>query len=79
MAVSALCGETMKGNIWEIIRKQDSSFDIFHNGELLHGSIPDRWLESQLGRYGFCGQEYKDIRHELDQFGRARIELSSHH
>ena len=44
-----------------------------YNGELLHGSIPDKWLESQLGRYGFCGQEYKDIRRQLDQFGRANI------
>ncbi len=65
----------MKGNVWEIIRKQDGSFDIFHKGELLHGSIPDQWLENQLGNYGFCGQEYKDIRYELDQFGRARVVL----
>jgi len=65
----------MKGNVWEIIRKQDGSFDIFHKGELLHAAIPDKWLENQLGHYGFCGQEYKVIRFQLDQFGKARIDL----
>jgi hypothetical protein len=65
----------MDGDVWEFVRKQDGSFDIFRKGELLHGSIPDQWLEDQLGRYGFCGQEYKDIRYELDQFGRVRIIL----
>jgi hypothetical protein len=63
----------MKSNAWEVVRKDDGSFDIFHAGELLHGSVPDKWLEDQIGRYGFCGQEYKDVRHQLDQFGRAKI------
>jgi hypothetical protein len=65
----------MKGNVWEIVRKEDGTFDMFREGELLHGSIPDKWLADQLGNYGFCGQEYKDIRLQLDQFGRARIVL----
>jgi hypothetical protein len=73
--ISAQPGVMMKGNVWEIVRKQDGSFDIFHKGELLHDSIPDQWLENQLGRYGFCGQEYKDIRFQLDLFGKARIDL----
>jgi hypothetical protein len=55
----------MKGNVWEIVRKEDGTFEMFHKGELLHGSIPDRWLEDQLVRYGFCGEEYRDIRRQL--------------
>jgi len=43
----------MKGNVWEIVRKEDGTFEMFHKGGLLHGSIPDRWLEDQLVRYGF--------------------------
>ncbi len=56
----------MKGNVWEIVRKEDGTFEMFHKGGLLHGSIPDRWLEDQLVRYGFCGEEYRDIRRQLD-------------
>src|SRR6266699_3423822 len=66
----------MKGNVWEIVRKEDGTFEMFHKGGLLHGSIPDRWLEDQLVRYGFCGEEYRDIRRQLDQFGRAKIVLA---
>jgi hypothetical protein len=65
----------MKSDVWEIFKKDDRTFDMFHKGELLHGSVPDRWLENQLGRYGFCGQEYREIRCQLDQTGRAKIVL----
>jgi len=63
----------MKSEFWEIVRKEDGTFDMFHLGKLLHGAIPDEWLADQLGHYGFCGQEYTDIRRQLDQFGRAKI------
>jgi len=65
----------MKENVWEIVRKEDGTFEMFHKGELLHTSIPDRWLEAQLGRYGFCGEEYRDIRRQLDEFGKAKVVL----
>jgi hypothetical protein len=65
----------MKTNVWEIVRTEDGTFEMFHNGVLLHSSIPDRWLEGQLARYGFCGEEYRDIRRELAQLGRAKIAL----
>ncbi len=63
----------MKSEVWEIVRKEGGTFDMFRAGELLHASIADEWLADQLGRYGFCGQEYTDIRRQLDQFGRAKI------
>jgi hypothetical protein len=43
----------MKKNNWEIHKKDDGTFAIFQNRELLHDSVPDKWLEAELGRYGF--------------------------
>lgn len=63
----------MKSNIWEVVKGEDGAFNILHKGELLNSSIPDRWLEDQLARYGFCGQEYRDIRRQLDQSGKATM------
>jgi hypothetical protein len=54
---------------WHVIANADGTFDILRKGELLHGSIPDHWLESQLGRYGFCGEEYREIRRQLAEKG----------
>ena len=60
----------------EIVKKVDGTFDLFRKGELIHSSIPDRWLGEELAKYGYCGQEYTDIRHQLDQIGRWRVVLS---
>ena len=65
----------MKPNVWEIVRLEDGTFAISHKGKLLHSSIPDRWLEAELGKYGFCGKEYHDIRLQLEHSGKARIAL----
>jgi hypothetical protein len=59
-------GCAMKPNVWEMVRKKDGTFDMFHKGKLLHRSIPDKWLEARVGGYGFCGPEYHDIRRPLD-------------
>jgi len=61
-------------NVYEIIRRTGTSFDIFHNEELRERSIPDEWLEDQLAKYGICGQEYRDARRDLDEFGSVRLE-----
>ena len=59
--------------VYEILRLPDGSFDIFHNGDLADRSIPDRWLEDQLVKYGICGQQYRDTRRKLDSIGEARL------
>lgn len=59
--------------VWEIIKQQDGTLEFFRNGQLLHRAIPDEWLEDQLGQHGFCGDESREIRRKVDQFGRARI------
>jgi hypothetical protein len=64
-------------NTYEIIRRADRSFDIFHNGESRDRSIRDEWLEDQLVKYGICGQEYRDARRELDEFGKIKLEYGS--
>ncbi len=63
----------MKQNIWEFVRKDDGTFEILHSGKILKTSIPNRWLEEEIGKYGFCGQEYHEIRIQLDRNGKARI------
>jgi hypothetical protein len=65
----------MKGNTWEVLRKEDGTFEIFHQGKLLRDAIPDRWLEDELVRYGFCGEEYHEIRRQLDKTRKAKIVL----
>ena len=59
--------------VFEIRKKPDGSFDIFCNDELADSSIPDNWLESQLVKYGICGEEYRDARRELDGAGMVRL------
>jgi hypothetical protein len=60
-------------NVYEIVRRQDGSFDIFHNGGLEHSSIADGWLEDELAKHGICGSEYRDVRHQLNEFGKAKL------
>jgi len=61
---------------WEVIRKDDGTYDILQDGTVVGASIPDRWLEDQLARYGFCGQEYADIRGKLNESGKAKFEFT---
>jgi len=59
----------------EFIKKENGTFDIFHQGKLVHSEVPDNWLEGQLTQYGFCGEEYREIRRQLQTSGRAEIIL----
>jgi len=67
----------MKPDTWEVIKTANGSYQIRNKGELLRSEIPDRWLERELARYGFCGEEYRDIRQQLDNSGRAQIVLTN--
>lgn len=58
---------------WEIVRRPDGSFDIFGNDELAHSSVPDKWLEEELARYGICGEEYRNARREIEESGKAKL------
>ncbi len=63
--------------VYEILRRPDGSFDIFHNAELTDKSVPNAWLEEQLVKYGICGKEYRDARKELDELGVVRLVYST--
>jgi len=65
----------MRHPAWEIIGNEDRTFDILQKDELFRNSIPAQWLEDEFAKYGLCGQEYRNIRHKLDQAGRAEITL----
>jgi hypothetical protein len=61
---------------WEVIRRHDSSYDILRDGTIVDAGIPEGWLEEQLVRYGFCGQEYADILGKCNKSGEAEFEFS---
>ncbi len=65
----------MKLDVWKFVRKEDGTFAILHKGQILKTSIPEQWLESELAKHGFCGQEYHDIRRQLELHGRAEVTL----
>ena len=62
-------------NSWQFIRKEDGTCAIVHNDKLLCDSIAEKWLGSEFARYGFCGQEYRDIRTQLDVSSRCELNL----
>jgi hypothetical protein len=65
----------MKQNAWQIVKKDDGTFSISHRCNLLRDSIPEKWLEQELARYGFCGEEYHQICRDIELRGRADILL----
>ncbi len=65
----------MKPNVWEVVRKDDGTFEIFHQGNLIKARLPEKWLEAGLAEYGFCGQEYHDILRQLELHSRAEMVL----
>jgi hypothetical protein len=62
--------------ILEVVKRDDGTFDLFLNRKLDRNRIPETWLPEELCvRFGFCGEEYDSILHELNQNGRATIEF----
>jgi hypothetical protein len=60
--------------VLEVVRRGDCTFDLFMNGELDRGRIPEDGLNEQLCvRFGFCGKEYDSILLELFENGRKKL------
>jgi hypothetical protein len=57
----------------EILKNPNGTFAMLEAGKLLHASIPDRWLEMDLAKYGFCGEEYREICRQLDSSGKVQF------
>jgi hypothetical protein len=60
-------------NAYEIFRRQNGLFDVFHNGEIKHSSVPERWLEDELAKHGICGGEYREVIRQLSESGKAKL------
>jgi len=64
----------MKQDVWEFVRREDGRYAVYHNGKLLSDSIPENWRESEFcARFGFCGQDYKEIVRQLEQSGKCTL------
>jgi hypothetical protein len=61
--------------VWQIVQGEKGEFEILKNGETVKSAVPDRWLEDELARYGFCGEEYRGIRDQLAKSGKAVVDL----
>jgi hypothetical protein len=60
--------------VLEVVRMDDGTFDLFMNGKLDRERIPEDGLNEQLCvRFGFCGEEYDSILHELTENGRKKL------
>jgi len=60
--------------VLEVVRMDDGTFDLFMNGKLDRQRIPQDGLNEQLCvRFGFCGEEYDSIVHELAENGRKKL------
>jgi hypothetical protein len=58
---------------WEIVRREDGTFDILKNGNLLYGAISDRWLQRQLTTVGFSEPDLQNVQCQLEVTGKARL------
>jgi hypothetical protein len=66
----------MKPDTWEFVRDADGTYSVFHHGELLRRSIPERWFEEEIcNKWGFCQSEYAEINRQIEMSGRAVIVL----
>ena len=58
---------------WEIVRRENGTFDILKTGNLLYGAISDQWLQRQLTPAGFSERDYDNVRRQLEGTGKARL------
>lgn len=65
-----------KQRFLDVVRKDDGSYDLFVNDSPVATNIPEAWLESEVGRFGFCGEEYRSVMRQVNQHGRIRLSLS---
>ena len=64
--------DSRQGNLIEVIRRGDGTFDLLLNGRLDHGQIhEDRLVDLLCVRFGYCGEEFEAILSELARSGRA--------
>lgn len=66
----------MGRNIWKFLRIEDGTYAVFHRGNLLADGIPEKWREEEFCvRWGFCGEECREIIRQLDESGECTLVL----
>jgi hypothetical protein len=67
-----------KQSKWEFIKRKNGSYAVLQDGELVADSIPEKWRESEFcGRFGFCGQQYREIVNELEACGKCIVDFGA--
>jgi hypothetical protein len=66
-----------KQRFLDVFKKADGSYDLFLDDSPIRTNIPEEWLESEVCRFGFCGEEYRSILREVSLHGRTRLTLST--
>jgi hypothetical protein len=60
----------------DAVKKDDGSYDLFENDSPIRTNIPEEWLESEVCRFGFCGEEYRSVMRQVNLHGRIRLSLA---
>ncbi|MGH9642073.1 MAG: hypothetical protein ACRD3Q_06565 [Terriglobales bacterium] len=64
--------------ILTVVQNEDGTFDILLDGYAQVSRVHEPWLERELCvRFGFCGDEYTAILHELRQHGSWKWALAN--
>ena len=60
--------------IIEVIANGDDTFEIMLNQKLVGSHVPEQWLDDEVcGKYGFCGEEFEEIKRQLADSGCATL------
>lgn len=66
----------MKPNVWEFAKNEDGTYAVFHRGKQVCSGIPEKWFDLHIcEHYGFCGEEAKEIRRQIDAAGKCVMVL----
>jgi hypothetical protein len=64
------------GGSFEVVKRDDGYFDLFHNRRLEHAAVPESGLQDFVCvRFGFCADEYEAIMAEVGRTGRKFVEF----
>jgi hypothetical protein len=59
----------------EVATNLDGTYEIIFNEKVVGSRISERWLDDELSKTGFCGEELASIKRQLDECGRAVVIL----
>ena len=65
---------TTRKMIIEVVANGDDTFEVMLNERLVGHRVPERWLDDEVcGKYGFCGEEFLEIKRQLADSGHATL------